>query len=147
MCLRMVFHMHGGFIIISIDIANAYNEIKRAAILGAHRRTTFFQKWVPYWRSKLGPSAKLWAGEDFKEHHEGLVQGSPISSSGFSFTIHSQVKEADKKLTEHGGCAKFGMGDGYMIGPKEVVFRVLAEFAKGIREEYGCELNVSKCRM
>ncbi len=54
------------------------------------------------------------------EHHEGLVQGSPISSSGFSFTIHNHVKEADRKLTEHGGCARFGMDDGYMIGPKEV---------------------------
>jgi hypothetical protein len=39
------------------------------------------------------------------------------------------------------------MDDGYMIGPKEVVFRVLAEFAKGIREECGLELNVSKCRI
>ncbi len=34
-----------------------------------------------------------------------------------------------------------------MIGPKEVVFEVLAGFAKGIREKCGCELNVTKCKM
>ncbi len=147
MGLRMVLHLHGGFIIMSIDIINAYNEIKRAAVLEAQSRNASFQKWIPYWRAKLGPTAKLWAGRDYMEHHEILVQGSPVSSSGFSFTIHSQVKEVDRRLAKHGGCARFGMDDGYMIGPKEVVFHVLASFAKGIIEECGCDLDVAKCRM
>ena len=95
MGLKMVLHLREGFILISIDIVNAYNEIKRAAVVGAHMRHIHFVRWVPYWRSKLGPTSKLWAGEDYMEHHEGLVQGTPISSSGFSFTIHKRVKEAD----------------------------------------------------
>jgi hypothetical protein len=57
------------------------------------------------------------------------------------------VKEADMQLAQAGGCARFGMDDGYMIGPPEVVFRVLAEFAAGIKEDCGCELNVNKCQM
>jgi len=57
------------------------------------------------------------------------------------------VKEADKRLAELGGCARFGMDDGYMIGPPEVVFKMLAEFAAGIKEECGCELNINKCKM
>ncbi len=69
------------------------------------------------------------------EHHEGLVQGSPTSSSGFSFTIHDKVKEADMRLGEYGGCARFGMDDGFMIGPKEVVLKDLVEFATGLKEE------------
>ncbi len=75
------------------------------------------------------------------------MQGSPISSSGFSYTIDGHVKEADRKLGEHGGCARFGMDDGYLVGPPEVVFKVLAEFAAGLGEEYGCELNMDKCKM
>jgi hypothetical protein len=39
------------------------------------------------------------------------------------------------------------MDDGYMIRPPELVFEVLAKFAAGIKEDCGCELNVSKCRM
>jgi len=81
------------------------------------------------------------------EHHKGLVQGSPISSSGFSFTINDKVKEADRRLAELGGCARFGMDDGYMIEPPEVVFEVLAEFVAGVKEDCGCELNISKCKM
>ncbi len=57
------------------------------------------------------------------------------------------MKEAEKRLAEHGGCARFGMDDGYMIGPKEVVFHVLASFATDIKEECGCDLNVTKCNM
>ena len=59
MGLRMVLHLRGGFILISIDIINAYNEIKRAAVVEAHMRHTHFVRWVPFWRSKLGPSSKL----------------------------------------------------------------------------------------
>ncbi len=36
------------------------------------------------------------------------------------------------------------MDDGYLVGPPEVVFRVLAEFAVGLKEECGCELNLKK---
>ena len=48
---------------------------------------------------------------------------------------------------ELGGCARFGMDDGYMIGPPEVVFQVLADFAAGLKEDCGCELNIKKCKM
>jgi hypothetical protein len=39
------------------------------------------------------------------------------------------------------------MDVGYMVGPREVVIKVLAEIAKGIREETECELVARKCRM
>jgi len=138
MGLRMVLHLRGRFILISIDIINAYNKIKRAAVVDAHMRHTHFVMWVPCWRSKLGSSSQLWAGKDYMEHHEDIVQGSPISSSGFSFTIHKRVKEADMRLVELGGCARFGIDDGYMIGTPDEVFKVLAEFAAGIKEDCGC---------
>jgi hypothetical protein len=78
---------------------------------------------------------------------EGLAQGSPTSSSGFSYTIHDKVKEADIRLAEYGGCARFGMDDGYLIGPKEIIFEVLAKFAEGIERDHGCALNTRKCKM
>ena len=34
-----------------------------------------------------------------------------------------------------------------MMGPKEVVFQVLEEFAVSIKDEHGCELNTRKCKM
>ncbi len=75
------------------------------------------------------------------------MQGSPTSSSGFSYTIDKRVKEADGRIGAFGGCARFGMDDGYMVRPPEVVFKVLADFAVGLKAECGCELNMSKCKM
>ncbi len=45
------------------------------------------------------------------------------------------------------GRARFGMDDGYMVGPPEVVFDLLSEFAAGLKAECGCELNINKCKM
>jgi hypothetical protein len=38
------------------------------------------------------------------------------------------------------------MDYGYMVGPREVIFEVLEDFAKGIREGTGCELVARKCK-
>ena len=78
---------------------------------------------------------------------DGFQQGSPFSGSAFALTIQPFVKEANMKLAAVAGCARFGMDDGYMIGPRETVFLVLPEFANGIRENTGCELVARKCRM
>ena len=78
------------------------------------------------------------------EHREGLVQGSPTSSSGFLYTIHDKVKEANRKLAEYGGCTRFGMDDRYLMGPKEVIFAVLAEFVEDIQRDHECALNTRK---
>ena len=80
---RMTLHLHIGFIIISIDMVNAYNEIKRAAMMDAHSRHMYMRRMIPFLRAKLTPTSKLWVGRDNMEHHEGLVQGPLISSSGF----------------------------------------------------------------
>ena len=39
------------------------------------------------------------------------------------------------------------MDDGYLVGPREVVLKVMEEFANGVRERAGCELVVKKCKM
>ncbi len=57
------------------------------------------------------------------------------------------MKEADRQLGELGGCARYGMDDGYIIGPPELVFKVLAEFGGKIKEDCGCELTINKCKM
>jgi hypothetical protein len=47
---------------------------------------------------------------------------------------------ADRRLAEVGGCARFGMDDGYLVVPREVIFKVLEKFANGIKEGTGCDL-------
>ena len=125
MRLMMTLQTRPDFIIVGVDTSNAYCEVMRASVFARHMRHDRLCGMVPYWRAKLGPVVKLWAGKDMMEYEEGLQHGYPTSSSGFSYTIHEKVKEADIRLVEHGGCARIGMDDGYMMGPKEVVFHVL----------------------
>jgi hypothetical protein len=72
---------------------------------------------------------------------------SPFLGSAFVFTIQPWVREAEKRLAAVGGCARFEMDVGYMVGPREVIFGVLEDFAKEIREGTGCELVARKCKM
>jgi hypothetical protein len=148
MGLRMTLHTRPDFIIVGVDITNAYCEVMRASVIERHMQHDKLCGLVPYWRAKLRPVAKMWAGNETMEYEEGLHQRSPTSSSGFPYTIHEKTKKANTRLVEHGRrCARFGMDDGYMMGPKEVIFQVLEEFADGIKEEHGCELNTRKCKM
>ena len=48
MGLRMTLHLHRGFIIISIDMVNAYNEIKRAAVMDIHIRHIYLRRMIPF---------------------------------------------------------------------------------------------------
>jgi len=122
MGLRMTLNTRPVFIIVGVDISNAYCEVMRDSVIERHMQHAKLCGTGPYSRAKLGPVAKLWAGNDTMEYKEGLQQGSPASSSGFSYTIHEKVKKLNRRLVEYGGCARFGMDDGYMMGPKEVVF-------------------------
>jgi len=137
MGLRMTLHTRPDVIIVGVDISNAFCEVMRASVIKRHMQHDRLCGMVPYRRAKLGPVAKLWARKDTMEYEEGLQQGPPTSSSGLSYTIHEKVNRANKRLVEHGECARFGMDDGYMMGPMEVVFQVLEEFAVGIKEDHG----------
>jgi hypothetical protein len=72
MGLRMTLHKRPDFIIVGVDISNAFCEIMRAIVVERHMQHDRLCGMVPYWRAKLGPVAKLWAGKDTMEYQEGL---------------------------------------------------------------------------
>jgi len=112
MGLRMILHVHGTFVLVSIDLKNAYTAVRRAAVCEAHPRHGKMRRSTPYNRAKLGPHSPVWAGSEAFCGEDGLNEGSPSTSSGFSWTIHDRVKQVDAQLKAHGGCAGFCMDDG-----------------------------------
>ncbi len=48
MGLRMTLHRCAPFIIISINMIDAYNEIMRDAVMGAHNRQIYLRRTVPF---------------------------------------------------------------------------------------------------
>jgi len=60
MGLRMTLPRHEDFIILGVDISNAYCEVIRVSVVERHIESEKMRGVVPYWRAKLGPNAKLW---------------------------------------------------------------------------------------
>ena len=134
MGIRMALRVMPSHILTIIDIKNAFNAIWRAAVIERHQSYKTLRRTVPYWRVKLGPRSPIWAEVNTLWGVDGLRQGSPSSGFAFALTIRPWVREAVRRVAANGGCTKFGIDDGYMVGPKEVIFQYLAEFVKGIRE-------------
>ena len=77
------------------------------------------------------------------ESDEGVHQGDALASVGFCAAIHEDVKDLDATLAAHGGAARFDMDDGYAVGPRDVVFQAVTEFAAQV-EELGLRLQWAK---
>ena len=60
MGLRMIINMKKDFILINVDICNAFCEVMRASVMERHMGHERFRGIMPYWRAKLGPTANLW---------------------------------------------------------------------------------------
>ena len=61
MGLRMTLHVHDTFVLIDIDLKNAYNAIRRAAICEDHLMHDRLRRSLPYSRVKSEPYSPIWA--------------------------------------------------------------------------------------
>ena len=59
MGLRMIINMNKDFILISVDIVNAFCEVMRVSVIERHMEHDRFRGMLPYWRAKLGPTTNL----------------------------------------------------------------------------------------
>ena len=124
----------------TLDIQNACS---RSALISAidqepaHRHLAWFAA-IPF-ASYTGLEA---GGKKWGESGEGATQGAaPGSSPWFCAAIHKSVRRLDEALRSAGGLARFGMDDGYAVGPKEIVSEATRRFEQEVREEYGLELE------
>ena len=143
--IRLALQSNPGFIIVKIDLENAFNSIYRTTLLARHLKHPKLRELVPYLRTKLCPKAVLLAGQDTVISEEGVQQGLPLSSAAFALGIHDEVVAADELLATEGGAARFGQDDGYFFGPPDVVLEALARFEQQIVANTGCKLTRSKC--
>ena len=74
---------------------------------------------------------------------EGVQQGDGLASAGLCAGIHPEIRKLDVAVAASGGAARFGMDDGYVIGPPDVVFPAIEQFACDVRE-LGLEMRFDK---
>ena len=92
---------------------------------------------APY--SGLETGGKRWG-----ETGEGGTQGGPESAPFFCVAIQPAVRRLDERCKAAGGMAKFGMDDGYAVGPKEVVVNAVRQFAEEVEQQCLLHLEWSK---
>ena len=126
-------------------IFNAFNEnAKRAIVENLENEPTlkhlaWFAATVlaPY--SGLETGGRLWG-----ETGEGGTQGGPESAPFFCIAIHPAVRRLDDRCKAAGGMARFGMDDGYAVGPKDIVMDAVQAFAEEVRRQCLLQLEWTK---
>ena len=67
---------------------------------------------------------------------EGETQGDPKAGALFCVGIQPQVRELCSEVREAGGVGLFGMDDGYVVGPTEVVFPAVERFERRLMDSH-----------
>ena len=133
------------FIVVKLDIKNAFNEIARRAIIQTLDSEPTLRHLAFFAAITLAAAGGLeFGGVKWGEAEEGGTQGAPEMAPWFCVAIHPMVRRLDGAVKAAGGLARFGMDDGYVVGPKEIVFREVQQFALEVREQCSLELEWSK---
>lgn len=136
------------WVIVKINVKNAYNEMKRAKVLQCQNENHHLRPIVPLIWATYRPRADIALAtpglpfaDSFSE--EGMQQGDGCAIAGLCLSIHQEVRQLDAELSEASGAARFDMDEGYAVGPRDVVIS-LERFRLAVRE-LGLELQESKC--
>ena len=148
--IQLVLELHPDWVVVKLDLKNAYNEIKRAAVLARLAESDSLHSLIPLTRAVYqGANDVYLASNGLRladyQCAEGVHQGDPLSSAQFCAAIHPEVRQLDAELRDSGGSARFDMDDGYALGPPDEVFPAVLRFAARVHA-LGLELQVPKCR-
>jgi len=148
--VMMLLELHPDWIVVKLDLRNAYNELKRAAVLSRMQAVDTVRDLVPLTFVSYGLASEIFIPHDglkpagYKSE-EGEQQGDPLASARFCIGIHPEVKQLDSELQRCGGVARFDMDDGYVVGPADQVFPAILRFGARVHA-IGLELQLGKCK-
>ena len=99
--------LHPDWVIVKLDLRNAYNEVTRAKILERLERHQTLRALAPLFRACYAGTPSIYlAAEglvqaDFKSE-EGVQQGDGLASAEFCVAIHDEMVALDSLLQRHG---------------------------------------------
>ena len=139
--MRHVLTIHPSFVIVKLDLKNAFNIISRAVMLRRVVQSRALGFLAPFLHLLDGPEALLLVGslldDLFADHTaygmgaddsrrggsaEGGRQGAPSVPPSFCIGIQPELRALDEELRVVGGLARAILDDIYAVGPACVVF-------------------------
>lgn len=147
--IRLLAESNPDWVVVKIDLRNAFNEIARATVLARLNADPALRSLVPMvWAVSSPASPVFLAACDLAQapfrSEEGMRQGDAAASAAFCVGIHPEVRALDAELAASGGAARFDMDDGYAVGHPDVVFPAILAFAERVAH-LGLELQLHKC--
>ena len=143
--MRTLLEVHPDWVIIRIDLRNAFNTVSRAVMLRRFSEVPGLSHLVPLLHVLYGAETALVIGGDLEELFAGVMgagrrgsseggrQGMPEMPPAFCIAMQLEARALDAELAHAGGCARFIMDDGYAAGPRTLVFAALERFIYHLR--------------
>ena len=136
---------------LSIDMANAFNAIDRAAMLSAiYTNPDLAQCWIMVGFGYGQPSLLLMRCDDsvpdsdaFIESQTGVRQGDPLAALLFSLTMHPVYDSLARVASK--GCYAY-VDDGHFVGTIDECWKIW-ELLPSKLEPLGLSLNAAKCQL
>jgi hypothetical protein len=143
----MMMEKHPDWVLIVLDLRNAFNELKRQVVLREIARVPELAALLPLLRAELSPESWLNAGHVAElASCEGMQQGHVFGTALFSIGIHPEVCALDAAvaaLTEGAG-ARFAADDGFVFGPPcDALWAAVEQFGAAMAPK-GLDLQITK---
>jgi hypothetical protein len=151
MAIQLLLEANPSWTVISLDISNAFNEIKRTAVLEALWENLALRPlWYYNFRCKtVNGFVGLGYGPSMEPApftcSEGEKQGDMESMPNFCLGIDKVNKATLSSLKSKGGWLVAGADDTYFLGPPSIVFPEVSPHADRLRS-IGLHLNLSKMK-
>lgn len=141
----MALEQHPRWVILKLDLANAFNEMSRATVLHAVENGFEGEFWdlSPLFRTSLTLKSIIILGNHAKsradfDSEEGMQQGSGEVPAGFCLGVHADLVTINLHPTAA------ALDDTYLLGPIERMLPTAVLFAARLEEGTGIHLNVDK---
>ena len=140
--------LHPDFVCVATDIHNCFNEESRRAVVEVISDTPGLAHLATFTGTVLAPVPGLESGGViWGSSTMGQGQGDPVSGAFQACGLQPSLVKIDEECSEGGGMARAGADDVFSVGPPEVVFTAVENFARDIQQRCGLQLNRDKTKV
>jgi hypothetical protein len=134
--MRMLSEAKPDFIVVKLNIKNAFNSVSRSKILNVLEGEESLKHLELHAALTLASPNSLESGGTVGgQAKEGGTQGNPEAGSWFCVAWHHQIRELDRELSVVGGAAKAEMDDLFALGQEEVSSRYVSCNLRGPKQK------------
>ena len=137
--------MYEDWVVVKIDIKNAYNETCRAETVKIMQSEESLEHLACYTAATLAPHSGLeCGGKLIGTTGEGGTQGDSRTTDDFVITLQPSLVRLDTACKQEGGQASGGADDCFAFAPRQAAMAAVKSFSGEVKERTGLEVQWGK---